>query len=206
MSDAMYARLRWGALRGAFTMMMWAFLFFVPLPVPVLGAVGWLLLLGALGMAGPRLPSARRLCLTVALGLAAVVAGAVAGRRGWEPTALALSVLAWVLLATFVWRAAADLARLAAETGADDVARTALRRRWLPLVPAALVAGSALVPARSELVFGALFLLVTVCVVCLLMGMMGGAARMCAHAAAPADEAPPDVDAGEQAPAGGERG
>jgi len=188
---------RWDSLRVNFTIMMWAFLFFLPVQIPGFKAapdvLAWVLLLIAVGATVRHVAGLGLLWGTAAAGLALWVVRFLVAWRAEAPAwaAVALYMAMWALVTAFVVQLAALIRRVASQTGADDVARSAARRVWLPLVPLVLFAVNPFVPSRWGLLFTCAYLLVTACVISLVMGIAAGAARMCAHAAKqePGDEA-----------------
>jgi hypothetical protein len=185
---------RWDSLRVNFTVIMWALLFFVPLPIPGLGlqpdVLAWGLLLIGVGATARHVAGLGGLFATAAAGMALWVVRALVGmpEEGTSLVAAGLFAGMWALVTAFAVQLSSLVRRLALELGADDVAHSVAWRGWLPLVLLVMFGAVPFVPERSRflLVFAALA--AWACTFPLLMGVPAGAARMFAHSAKQAME------------------
>ena len=184
---------RWDSLRVNFTIVMWAILFFMPLPIPGFGLtpdiLAWGLLLIGIGATVRHVAGLGLLWATAAAGLALWIVRALVGLPEGEETSVAAVVLyvgMWALVTAFAAQLASLIRRLAIELDADDLAHSVSWRAWLPVIPLVLFAVAPFLPKEPRvirLIFGCVALLVTACVVSLVMGMAAGAARLFAHKA-----------------------
>lgn len=183
----------------AFRTMMWAFLFFLPLPIPLAGVrpdlVGWLLVLVALRPIVRLHPTVRSLRTPAMVGLVLWVSRLLVrhvATETQEQLSLALYLATWAVLTVFVWKVCSLVAEMAAQAGATALRSSASWRRWLCVGPFLLLALGAELSGKAQLPVVFLFLLAATCVVSLLMGLMASTARMCAQAsqAVPEEEGP----------------
>jgi len=175
------------AWQCAFRCMMWAFLFFFPVPLaPVealLPIISWALFLWALrALRGsePATGALRFLGLSGLVLCAARVPLALTPSRVAERIGDLLLLTAWAVFTLFVWKLAGLVAALAGRAKADALAQSARWRRWAAVLPFFLVGISANAPRPTGWLAFCLFMLVTTCVICLLMGLMASAARLSA--------------------------
>jgi hypothetical protein len=180
---------RLDSLRKSFTVIMWALVFFLPLPIPILNVrpdvLAWLLLLIGVGTAVRHLAGLGPLWATAAAGMALSVVRILVDCMEAEADSLPAIVLhacMWALVAAFMVQLSALVRRLAAEMDADDVAGGAAWRGWTPLLPLAFFTALPFVPEKANLLFGCAALLAALCAVLFAMGVPAGAARMFAHA------------------------
>jgi len=186
---------RAGSCQKAFRTMMWALIFFVPVPLGDLlffvpapipnvfpDVIGWILFLIAIQMV-PRLhPAVGPMRLLAAFGLALWVGRTIAFHNmqaGTENLYLLLYLSTWAVLMLVVWKACDIIAHLAAAAKADSVAQTARRRRWLCVLPFLFLALAANFRDRVPPAAAFLFMFLVACVLGLLMGMMAQTARIC---------------------------
>ena len=185
----------------AFHRMMWAFLFFFPVPLAQVEALppilGWALLLSGLQTVRGSHPLVGPLRL---LGMFGLVMSAVRTPLAFGSSPVVQGVhdlirlTVWAVFALFVWKLCALVAGLAAQARAEALAHSARWRRWAAMLPFFLVAISANAPRPTGLLVFCLFILVTTCVVCLLMGLMASVVRLGAlsrHVGTGAGERPP---------------
>jgi hypothetical protein len=190
-----------GSCRKAFRTMMWAFVFFVPLPVQNVfpDVIGWILFLIAVQKVPRPHPAIGSMRLLAAFGLALWVARTVAfhsAAAGTQELYLVLYLIAWAILLLFVWKACAVIAQLADAAKADSVAQAARWRRWLCILPFVSLAVVANFRSQVPPLATFLFRFLVACVLCLLMGLMADAARTCALIEQPQ---PVGMDSGKQA-------
>jgi hypothetical protein len=183
-------RPRWQRCRRACRTMMWGFLFFLPLPVPVFKVlpdpVGWLLLAAGLVLIIRLRPTVQVMGVLCVAGLGASVVRTITVPLGaGDATAaqVALCLAPWAILLAVTLLLGRLLGGLAATAGADTVARSAATRSWLPALPLAALACFFAVPDGLELTLSIVYVVSAVGAVSFLMGMMAGAARMCEQAA-----------------------
>jgi hypothetical protein len=203
---------RAASCQKAFRMMMWALVFFVPVPVGDLlffvpapipnvfpDVIGWILFLIAIQMV-PRLhPAVGPMRLLAAFGLALWVGRTIAFHSTQAETQnlyLLLYLSTWAVLMLVVWKACAIIAHLAAAAKADSVAQAARWRRWLCVLPFASFALAANFQERVPPAAAFLFMFMVACVLGLLMGLMAHTARMCALTA---QTQPAGTESGKQA-------
>ena len=169
----------------AFHTMMWGFLFFLPLPVPVFDALGWAILLAGLGRLPGAHPGLARLRALSGIGIAVWivrVAALASPLPGLEKLHVGLYLATWAVMAIFARQLGSLIAELADELKADSVAAAARRQRWIPVLPFLAITAGAIIPPQPSFVAFALAMAVLVAVVWMLMGLMATAARTCALA------------------------
>jgi hypothetical protein len=173
--------------------MMWGFLFLVPSQVPLAGgklaldilpdALGWTMLVTSLGVMLGLHPDVRKLRIIGAVGVLIHIPRVVAfqpTQPPWQHLYLGLYVAGLAVALVFVWMLCGTIAAVASGVKARSIARGARWRRWLYIVPPCLLAVGLKLPEHKLPVY-LLFMLSSICVVSLLMGLMASAARLCEH-------------------------
>ena len=189
--------------QNALRTMMWAFLFFVPFPIPVPGFEfypdlgGWLLILLAVSRLIKMHPAMEYLRLLTASGIALWIIRAVVfhvGTSGAEKAHFLFYLTTWAVIILFVWKLCDILREIAAAFGSEALAAQARSRRWASAVPffaMALVAsiGPKTGPLSLVTLYG--MILLSVVSISLLMGLLAHAERACALQQL-AERKPPD--------------
>ncbi len=192
MADNDFDGRRWRRCRRACRTMMWGFLFFLPLRVPLLKVlpdpVGWLLLAAGLFLIIRLRPMVQVTGVLCVAGLGASVMRIIVVPAELKEVGgmhVALWLAPWAVLLVVTLLLGRLLAGLAARAGADTVARSAAARSWLPALPLATQVCLFAAPGAQALRIGLgiVFVVTAVGAVSFLMGMMAGAARMCDQAA-----------------------
>lgn len=178
----------------AFMLMMWAYLFFLPVPVdwwqPSIG--GWILLLLGLRSLGPGERRLRPLVLVAIVGIVVWTCDAfLPAAKQSDSVAWWLMVCRWALLAGASWWLCGFVAGLARRRGAEALATSAAWRRWTVATAFVLLAGSLLVPARFQIYYGWAFLLAAMVAITAMMSLMIGTVRLLSVPSAPAPSAEP---------------
>ncbi|KPK65461.1 MAG: hypothetical protein AMK73_02900 [Planctomycetes bacterium SM23_32] len=193
------------ACERSFRVMMWGFLFLLPVPLKWQPDIGtWILLLAGLFAISALHEVVRHLQMIAAVGLALWVPRAILPHVAvahQQAVMLLLYAATWVVAFVFVWRLCGLVAQMALKASADSVAQGARWRRWVPLIPLLLVALTPIARKAQlpDAVIIAVFVLAALVTVCALMGLMSTTARLCAQfrveqqavePAAEADQAP----------------
>jgi len=179
MSQLDVETLRAGSCPKAFRIMMWALVFFVPIPIlnTFPDVVGWILFLIAIQMV-PRLHRALGpMRLLAGFGLALWIGRTAAPT---QELYLILYLTTWAILMLFMWKTCGMIMEIAEAAKAASLAWSARWRRWLCLLPFFLFAVAANSGSHWPFMVTFLFMLAIACVLCLLMGLMADTSRMCA--------------------------
>ncbi len=209
--------IRSATCRRAFRLMMWGFLFLMPLAVPKTNVrpevLGWVFMIVALrGIRGLHPDVGRLTKLAVA---ALVLSAAELAAIRFVPEsglrlALAVHIGTAAVAVTFVWKLCVLVADMAAHAGSRAVAKDASYRPWLYLISAVVPFMALVRPAGGgvgSLGVAMVAVLFAVCVISMMMGLMVTTARMCAQLAATAAQPaattvqPPAATPDDDAPA-----
>ncbi len=197
-----------GSCGRVFRLLMWAFLFFIPVRLPVVDVLpdllAWLIALGALAV----LPGGegRRLRALVLLGLALSVGRVVAVRlTGSQAAFITLHGAGLFVAIGLTWQVCGLIERIAASTDYPNLKRQAVLGRPLFVVYGALFYLAILLMhhTRGQVggVLGAAAMLFgCALILCFMMALMSGAARMCEAEAKATTEKEATPEASTQPP------
>jgi hypothetical protein len=170
---------------------MWAYLFFLPVPVtrwsPDIG--GWVLMLLALQGIAAGYERLRLLRPMAALGLIVWVVNAfLPAASDSSSVARWLMIVRWGLLAAASWWLCRTVAGLARDRGSLPLVISAAWRRWTFPTAFVLLAASPMVPKRLEACYGVAFFVAAIISITAMMSLSVSVSRLLAMPAEPAED------------------
>jgi hypothetical protein len=184
----------------ALVILMWAYLFFLPVPVSrwTPDIAGWVMMFLAFRMLCAAHERLRPLLPLVAVGVGLWACNAfLPAARESERLARWLMIARWGLLAGVSWWFCRVIMRFARDSGAHALAQSASWKRWACPTAFVLLAALPLVPPRLEVYYGWAFLVAAIVAITAMMSLAVAVGRLVSIPAVPAAE-PAEAEAGDE--------